>query len=140
MWRRVPAGAAGIEDVEQTALLALIEASDEWRGDDAAFLRLLGPRIVRAIRRMTKKAKAEPIHEYTASYEPRPDLELIHREQLARMAAEIGLLPERERMVLVLRFDDRMRLREIAAEMRLSKSAAAELLDKALRQLHENIS
>ncbi|MCP5195781.1 MAG: RNA polymerase sigma factor FliA [Gammaproteobacteria bacterium] len=67
--------------------------------------------------------------------------ETVNREHLCKLlAAAIGLLPERERLVLSLYYDEELHLKEIGAVLGVSESRVSQLRSQALARLRARIA
>ncbi len=68
-----------------------------------------------------------------------PDAHAVRNEHESLLARGLGELPERQREVLRLKFQEAMSYREIAAAMQLSVSHVGVLIHTALRRLKKQI-
>lgn len=67
--------------------------------------------------------------------------DLVHREHLLkRLAAAIDHLPERERLVLSLYYDEELHLKEIGAVLGVSESRVSQLHSQALARLRVRLA
>jgi len=66
---------------------------------------------------------------------PRPDESLEHEQALSLLAAAIDGLPDSERTMLLLYYDEEMLLREIGAAFELTESRICQIQKKTLQKL-----
>lgn len=75
---------------------------------------------------------------------PAPDsdpTETLHQEDMSRLlAAAIDLLPERERLVLSLYYNEELHLKEIGAVLGVSESRVSQLHSQALARLRTRVA
>jgi RNA polymerase sigma-70 factor (ECF subfamily) len=88
-------------------------------------------------RRMTRRADAhEPFdHEKHFDVDFSPEHVLLGREQLARATAALLELPERTRVIFVLRRLEGMRFKDIGARLGISVSAVEKHMQRAVTHL-----
>lgn len=79
----------------------------------------------------------EPFEERLADQDDRPDLQAERAEQEQLLAQGIAALPERERLVVSLYYQEDLRLKEIGKLLGLSESRVSRLLSRAMFQLGE---
>jgi RNA polymerase sigma factor for flagellar operon FliA len=102
---------AMLQDTLGSRLFSLDELMDEEHGEQASF--------------------------GSAAYNP---AHLAARERMARaIAAEIARLPERERLVLSLYYDDELNLKEIGLVLEVSESRVSQILSQATRRLRARL-
>jgi RNA polymerase sigma factor (sigma-70 family) len=128
------------EDMHQAAHLALIVAIADYhaqqpRGTSVA--QYAAPRIFRAVRPFTRH---KPVTELADIPVPPAPAEFEMRQDLIRLAVEVGHLPEMQRAAVVLRHDDGLPLRDVAERLNLSISGTKLLLLKAYSQLRQQLS
>jgi RNA polymerase sigma factor for flagellar operon FliA len=67
--------------------------------------------------------------------------EAASRDGLAgAIAAEVSRLPERERLVLSLYYDDELNLKEIGQVLEVSESRVSQILSQATKRLRARLS
>ena len=67
-----------------------------------------------------------------------PTAGIERQELLASLAQAVKLLPERERLIVALHYDERLTYREIATMMKVSETRIAQLMRQALNRLRRN--
>jgi RNA polymerase sigma factor for flagellar operon FliA len=75
-----------------------------------------------------------------ASTDDGPDAQVEDREMRATMRAEIRRLPERERTVVALYYDEGMTLSEIGAVLGVTESRVSQIHSKAILMLRSQMS
>ncbi len=126
------------EDVAQEAMLRLWRAAEDWRTGEA--------RVTTWLYRVTRNLCIDRIRRRrpSADMEAIPDPEdpgmaevdrLVADEESRALAEEIGKLPERQRMALVLRHFEDLSNPEIADRLETSVEAVESLLARARRHL-----
>lgn len=102
---------AMLQDTLGSRLFSLDELMDEEHGEQASF--------------------------GSAAYNPAM---LAARERMAQaIAAEIARLPERERLVLSLYYDDELNLKEIGLVLEVSESRVSQILSQATKRLRARL-
>jgi RNA polymerase sigma factor for flagellar operon FliA len=80
---------------------------------------------------------SETFEERLADQDDRPDLRAERAEQEQLLAEGLATLPERERLVVTLYYQEDLRLKEIGKLLGLSESRVSRLLSSAMFQLGE---
>lgn len=114
------------ETVTQDCFLRAYESRNEFRGECSirTWLIAIATNLIRDYTR-TKRfrfwkeayATAVPlseIHDRVATEQPTPERDLLTTEQIARMWGTVESLPQKQRVVLLMRFKREMKLSEIA--------------------------
>ena len=87
---------------------------------------------------------AGPDDDNEADYIPAPDgdpIDAVHRESMIKaLAAAIDQLPEREKLVLSLYYDEELHLKEIGAVLGVSESRVSQLHSQALARLRSRVA
>lgn len=90
-------------------------------------------------RRWADRAALEQEHDRSARLAPMPDEQLEHDERMAALREAIDALPERRRMVLLLRWRDGLRNDEVAEVMGISIKTVENQITQSLRVLREKL-
>ncbi len=87
---------------------------------------------------------AGPDDESEAYYIPAPDgdpVDAVNRESMIKsLTAAIDGLPEREKLVLSLYYDEELHLKEIGAVLGVSESRVSQLHSQALARLRSRVA
>lgn len=81
----------------------------------------------------------ESIHDTLSDERPGPETELAERDARREMAVAISGLPERERLVLALYYDEELNLREIGQVLGVSESRVCQIHSQALLRLKARV-
>jgi RNA polymerase sigma factor for flagellar operon FliA len=81
----------------------------------------------------------ESIQETLSDERPGPESELAERDARREMAEAINGLPERERLVLALYYDEELNLREIGQVLGVSESRVCQIHSQALVRLKSRV-
>ena len=81
----------------------------------------------------------ESIHDTLSDERPGPETELAERDARREMAEAINGLPERERLVLALYYDEELNLREIGQVLGVSESRVCQIHSQALLRLKARV-
>lgn len=90
-------------------------------------------------RRWADRTAREQEHDQAARLAPTPDEQLEQDERMAALQGAIDALPERRRMVLLLRWRDGLRNDEVADVMGISVKTVENQITQALRVLREQL-
>ncbi|MBX6332138.1 MAG: RNA polymerase sigma-70 factor [Gemmatimonadaceae bacterium] len=90
-------------------------------------------------KRWLEETAREQTHDITAHLAPTAHEQLEHDEQIAALQAAIDALPERRRMVLLLRWRDGLRNDEVAELLGISVKTVENQITQALRTLRERL-
>jgi RNA polymerase sigma-70 factor (ECF subfamily) len=98
--------------------------------------------VNRAIDHLRRRRRALPLLEYDLSAPPgeQPDQQAERRERTDRLRHQLGELPPRDREALLLRFEQGLGYKRIAAHLGVSISGAYRIVHKALRRLAHTMS
>lgn len=147
-------GKVDASDVVQQTLLEAHQKSHQFAGEEAQFLpwlrKLLACTLADTMRAVTR-AKRDPARERSieaaldesserlgnvlVSDQTSPSEHAVRNEDLARLADAIGLLPDAQRVALMLRYGQGARVAEIATQMERTPVAVAGLLKRGSQQL-----
>lgn len=135
--RRIVGNAPAAEDVTQSLWFRVQRIEDDPPiVNKRAFLYRLATNLAtdqaRTDRRHGRLFEAGDLPENVADGIPTTERALLAREELDVMAAALDELPARVRQVFRMRKFDEMPVNDIAAELGLSRSAVAKILQKAL--------
>lgn len=83
--------------------------------------------------------EGESIHDTLSDDRPGPETVLAESDARREMAAAIGGLPERERLVLALYYDEELNLREIGQVLGVSESRVCQIHSQALLRLKARV-
>ena len=83
--------------------------------------------------------EGESIHDTLSDDRPGPETELAERDARREMAEAINGLPERERLVLALYYDEELNLREIGQVLGVSESRVCQIHSQALLRLKSRV-
>lgn len=125
------------EDLAQEAFVRLLRRPD-LRGDDARlWIFTVATNLVRdrgraATRRQRLLAADPPEH----TREPLPDEDLERAERIRSVRNALDLLPERDRLMLLMR-EEGFRYSEIAEALNVSASSVGTLIARALKRFTE---
>lgn len=140
-------GTADAEDIAQQVFLNVWKSAPRWRPDAkvTTWLMTITRRLVfnearrRSRTRIVLRQPEEESPEYPDT-KPSPDKEILEREMHAAIEAAMESLPERERMVVVLRRHEAMPYEEIAAVLGTTVPSVKSLLFRARNTLREQLS
>jgi RNA polymerase sigma-70 factor, ECF subfamily len=115
--------------------------SFEWRGVafSAWLYRIASNAIAARFRREPAMAGEEEL-ESVLEPEPGPELALTRLELKADLLAAVRALPPDQQQVILLRFGQELRNKEIARIMERSEGAVKALLHRALTALHRRLA
>jgi len=140
-------GTADAEDLAQQVFLNVWKSSSRWRPEArfTTWLLTITKRLVfnesrrRSRSRLIPQARdEETVPEYPSTL-PGPDRQLADRELHLAIESAMALLPENERMAVVLRRYEGMPYEEIAAVIGVSLPAVKSLLFRARNTLKESL-
>ncbi len=139
--RRFTGGETEAADIVQDAFLRIFEASTRYR-PIASFKTYLHTVIVRLCLDWSKKKKPEYLDTISDFPDSGPALaeEIIACETKTAVRAALDALPVRQRMAVILKYDDNLRYADIAGAMRITEKAVERLLDRARKTLQKNLS
>jgi len=140
-------GTADAEDIAQQVFLNVWKSAPRWRPDAKVitWLMTITRRLVfnearrRSRTRIVPRQPEDESPEYPDT-KPSPDKEILEREMHAAIEAAMESLPERERMVVVLRRHEAMPYEEIAAVLGTTVPSVKSLLFRARSTLREKLS
>jgi len=140
-------GTADAEDIAQQVFLNVWKSAPRWRpeGKVTTWLMTITKRLVfnearrRSRTRIVPREPEEAFPEFPDT-KPSPDSEILEREMHAAIEVAMGSLPERERMVVVLRRYETMPYEEIAAVLGITVPSVKSLLFRARNTLREKLS
>lgn len=137
--RRLPADA--VDDVLAEVLLVAWRRREEMPADPLPWL--LGVAAKTVVTRWRTEARRDALFERVAR-QPLPtlpsiDAEVRRREQQRALAQALAALEERDRELLLLRYWDDLRPREIAAAMSLPSVTVRARLRRATVRLHRHL-
>ena len=78
-------------------------------------------------------------HEHFAADGPTPAEEVAETQFRQRLAEEIGRLPEREKLIMALYYDQELNLKEIGAVLKVTESRVSQLLSQAHARLRSRM-
>lgn len=139
-------GTADAEDIAQQVFLNVWKSAPRWRPEAkvTTWLMTITKRLVfnearrRSRTRIVHRQPEEESPEFPDT-KPSPDREILEREMHAAIEAAMESLPERERMVVVLRRYEAMPYEEIAAVLGTSIPTVKSLLFRARNTLREKL-
>jgi RNA polymerase sigma-70 factor (ECF subfamily) len=137
----------------------LLEAHQAWQqlvdrstGEQAAWLRrALAHNLADELRKLQAQKRgglwerslqqalddsSARLEAWVAAEQSSPSEKVMHQEQVVRLASALARLPDGQRRAVELRHLHGRSLAQIAAEMKLSKSAVVGLLHRGLAKLH----
>jgi|ERR1043165_2233333 RNA polymerase sigma-70 factor (ECF subfamily) len=134
--RRILGNAAMAEDTVQDALLRVWINAPRWR-PDAAFRTWLYRIVVNLCLNARRRAPNLPLDAaaHIAEQGPGADEQLRLHERDRRLAAAISALPERQRAVIVLTYQEGLSNADVAQVLDISVSSVEALLVRARRTL-----
>jgi len=140
-------GTADAEDIAQQVFLNVWKSAPRWRPEAkvTTWLMTITRRLVfnearrRSRTRIVPRQSEEESPEYPDT-KPSPDREILEREMHAAIEAAMESLPERERMVVVLRRHEAMPYEEIAAILGTTVPSVKSLLFRARNTLREKLA
>ena len=140
-------GTADAEDIAQQVFLNVWKSAPRWRPEAkvTTWLMTITKRLVfnearrRSRTRIVPREPEEAFPEFPDT-KPSLDSEILEREMHAAIEAAMGALPERERMVVVLRRYETMPYEEIAAVLGITVPSVKSLLFRARNTLREKLS
>ena len=137
--RRAPADA--VDDLLSDVMLVAWRRRDELPRDPLPWL--FGVAAKTLSTQWRTEARRDALVELVASQsvapQPSVDAEIRRREQQRALAAALGALEERDRELLLLRFWDELRPREIAAVLGLPSVTVRARLHRATVRLHRHL-
>ncbi|TNC20991.1 sigma-70 family RNA polymerase sigma factor [Amycolatopsis alkalitolerans] len=155
---------ADLDEIAAAGLCTLVISADAFMaGKRDSFTRYARPRMHKAIRaaaaaecgRFMTDARGKAPPPYEVHVEPLPPDDLadalpdlapgveeivLGRDRLRAVRTEIDRLPARLRLIITLRFLQRRRVADIAAELALSDSRVFQLSVQALERLHDRLA
>ncbi len=140
-WYRLGDRAAAEDIVSETFHKALENIHRyEWRGVafSAWLYRIASNAIATRFRKEQPMAGEEEL-EYVQGAEPGPDLIVTRLEWIAELLAAVRALPAEQQQVILLRFGQDLRNKEIAQIMQRSEGAVKALLHRALGALRRRL-
>jgi RNA polymerase sigma-70 factor (ECF subfamily) len=113
----------------------------EWRGVAfSAWLYRIASNAIAARYRREPAMGSEEDLEHALEPEPGPELALTTLEWKADLLAAVRALPDDQQQVILLRFGQELRNKEIARIMQRSEGAIKALLHRALIALHRRLA
>lgn len=140
-------GTADAEDIAQQVFLNVWKSAPRWRPEAkvTSWLMTITKRLVfnetrrRSRTRIVSRQPEEESPEFPDA-KPSPDRVVLEREMHAAIEAAMESLPERERMVVVLRRYEAMPYEEIAVVLGTSIPTVKSLLFRARNTLREKLA
>lgn len=133
-----------LADLVQAGTIGLIQAAEAWESARGipfpvfARQRIRGA-VLDSVRRRAWRESGHAELSDVAAGAPAPD-ELAATSQAAgRLRGALLLLPERDRLVLILHFVGGLPLRQAGARIAVSKTRAAQLIRRSLRRLRRQL-
>jgi RNA polymerase sigma-70 factor (ECF subfamily) len=115
--------------------------SFEWRGVAfSAWLYRIASNVIAARFRREPAFSGEDELENILEPEPGPELVIARLERKADLLAAVRALPDDQQQVILLRFGQELRNKEIARIMQRSEGAVKALLHRALTALHRRLA
>lgn len=125
------------EDVVQESFVRLLRRGDLAGEDARLWVFTVATNLVRDRGRSTSRRQrllaAEPVHQPMS---PAPDVELERNESIRRVRAALDRLPERDRVMLMMR-EEGFRYAEIAELVDVATSSVGTLLARAIKRFVE---
>ena len=123
-----------IEDLEQEGMIGLLEAADKFRDDKGAKFSTyatywIKKKILAAIDK-EKKGSLDSIKFTEGSVETKEDE--LKTSQYLKLPQN---MPDSERKILRMLFEEQLTLKEIAQELKISRERVRQLKEKALRRM-----
>ena len=141
-------GTADAEDVAQQVFLNVWKSAPRWRPEASVttWLMTITKRLVfnesrrRLHTRLIPQNAEEEAGPEPADSKPGPDGEVLNLELHRAIESAMALLPEKERLAVILRQHEGMPYEEIAAVLEISLPAVKSLLFRARNSLRERLS
>lgn len=135
---------ADADDITQDVFIALWRRPQAWRPDQAAFSTWLHKVVVNRCRDHARRQRLRSWFTFSEVADPIDDapsaLDAVHgRERLMAVRREIGTLPEKQRLALLLAVQGDRSNAEIASVLEVTEGAAEQLLVRARRKLRTMI-
>jgi len=131
-------------DLVQEVFLKMHTRLDTYRGtgDFAAWLYRIAHRVgLNWVRDRRARRGHEELTEANAPVQPATqELELLERERRRRVRTELARLNPRQRVAVVLRYYERLPIREIARVLECSEGVAKSILFRSLRKLRNGMT